>query len=133
VPRTISRSGAEGGLGDLRDAAVGVDAGIPQTPEMASLLRRIPPTRQHDGHHCVTVFDHLCVACHGFSVLLTGQVGDRRRSVLFDVGPYGDVWVDNAGRLGIDISLRPSPCWSASLSRPATSDSWAGVGRIRDG
>jgi len=105
VPRTISRSGAEGGLGDLRDAAVGVDAGIPQTPEMASLSRRIPPTRQHDGHHCVTVFDHLCVACHGFSVLLTGQVGNRRRSVLFDVGPYGDVWVDNAARLGIDISL----------------------------
>ncbi len=82
-----------------------IDAGIPQLPEVASLLGRIPPTRQHDGHDCIAVFDHLCVACHGLSVLLTGVVGDERHAVLFDVGPYGDVWVDNAERLGIDISI----------------------------
>ena len=50
------------------------------------------------------MFEHLCVACHGLSVLLTGRVGDERHSVLFDVGPYGDVWVDNAGRLGLDLA-----------------------------
>jgi len=81
-----------------------IDAGIPQLPEVVSLLRRIPPTRRHDGHDCIPVFDHLCVACHGLSVLLTGLVGNERHIVLFDVGPYGDVWVDNAERLGIDIS-----------------------------
>jgi len=81
-----------------------IDAGIPQLPEVVSLLRRIPPTRRHDGHDCIPVFDHLCVACHGLSVLLTGLVGNERHTVLFDVGPYGDVWVDNAERLGIDIS-----------------------------
>jgi 7,8-dihydropterin-6-yl-methyl-4-(beta-D-ribofuranosyl)aminobenzene 5'-phosphate synthase len=86
------------------DTLSSVDAGIPQRPEMASLLRRVPPARQHDGHDCVTVFDRLCVACHGFSVLLTGRVGEHRRSLLFDVGPYGDVWVDNAERLGVDLS-----------------------------
>lgn len=26
-----------------------IDAGIPQLPEVVSLLRRIPPTRRHDG------------------------------------------------------------------------------------
>lgn len=81
-----------------------IDAGIPQLPEVVSLLRRISPTRRHDGHDCIPVFDHLCVACHGLSVLLTGLVGNERHTVLFDVGPYGDVWVDNAERLGIDIS-----------------------------
>lgn len=81
-----------------------IDAGIPQLPEVASLLRRIPPSGRHDGHDCVTVFDHLCVACHGLSVLVTGRIGDERRTVLFDVGPYGDVWVDNTDRLGIDIA-----------------------------
>jgi len=81
-----------------------IDAGIPQLPEVVSLLRRIPPTRRHDGHDCIPVFDHLCVACHGLSVLLTGLVGNEHHTVLFDVGPYGDVWVDNAERLGIDIS-----------------------------
>ncbi|MGZ4761892.1 MAG: MBL fold metallo-hydrolase [Ilumatobacteraceae bacterium] len=82
-----------------------IDAGIPQLPEVVSLLKRIPPTRQLDGHDCIPVFDHLCVACHGLSVLLIGVAGTERHAVLFDVGPYGDVWVDNARRLGIDISI----------------------------
>jgi 7,8-dihydropterin-6-yl-methyl-4-(beta-D-ribofuranosyl)aminobenzene 5'-phosphate synthase len=72
---------------------------------MVSLLGRIPPARRHDGHDCIPVFDQLCVACHGLSVLVSGEVGNERHSVLFDAGPYGDVWVDNAARLGIDISL----------------------------
>lgn len=80
------------------------DPGIPRLPEVASLLGRVPPTRRHDGHDAIPVFDHLCVACHGLSVLLAGRVGDERHSVLFDVGPYGDVWVDNAGRLGLDLA-----------------------------
>lgn len=80
------------------------DPGIPRLPEVASLLGRVAPTRRHEGHDAVPVFGHLCVACHGLSVLLTGRVGDERHSVLFDVGPYGDVWVDNARRLGVDIS-----------------------------
>ena len=85
------------------DTLSSVDAGIPQVPEVVGLLGRIAPTRRA-GVDCVTVFDHLCVACHGLSILVTGQIGERSRSVLFDVGPYGDVWVDNVERLGIDIS-----------------------------
>ncbi len=81
-----------------------IDAGIPRLPEVVSLLGRLAPTRQHRGHDCTPVFHELCVACHGLSVLLIGRRGDERRSILFDVGPYGDVWVDNARRLGIDLA-----------------------------
>jgi 7,8-dihydropterin-6-yl-methyl-4-(beta-D-ribofuranosyl)aminobenzene 5'-phosphate synthase len=86
------------------DTLSSIDPGAPQRPEVASHLARRAPTRQHDGDDCVTVFDHLCVACHGLSVLVTGRIGDETRTILFDVGPYGDVWVDNARRLGVDLA-----------------------------
>ncbi|TFH13852.1 MAG: MBL fold metallo-hydrolase [Acidimicrobiales bacterium] len=86
------------------DTLSSVDVGVPQLPEVISHSVRRPPTRRHDGHDCVTVFDHLCVACHGFSVLVTGRIGGESRTVLFDVGPYGDVWLDNAERLGVDLA-----------------------------
>ncbi|MBG7606257.1 MAG: MBL fold metallo-hydrolase, partial [Actinobacteria bacterium] len=86
------------------DTLSSVDSGVAQLPEMASLLGRIPPTREHDGHPGICVFDQLCVACHGLSVLVTGRRGTETRTVLFDVGPYGDVWLDNAERLGIDLA-----------------------------
>lgn len=86
------------------DTLSSIDAGIPQLPEVAALVARIPATRHHDDHPGHQVFDHLCVACHGLSVLVTGRVGAATRTVLFDVGPYGDVWLDNAERLAIDLS-----------------------------
>lgn len=86
------------------DTLSSVDPGVPQLPEVANHLARRTPDRSHDGHDCVTVFDHLCVACHGFSVLATGRVDGEDRTVLFDVGPYGDVWLDNAERLGVDLA-----------------------------
>ena len=86
------------------DTLSSVDEGLPQLPEIASLLARIPPSRHHDGHDGVSVFDHLCVACHGLSVLVAGRSGDATHTMLFDVGPYGDVWLDNAERLGIEIA-----------------------------
>ena len=48
------------------DTLSSIARGVPQVPEIAYLLGRTPPTGQHDGHDCVVVFDHLCVACHGF-------------------------------------------------------------------
>jgi 7,8-dihydropterin-6-yl-methyl-4-(beta-D-ribofuranosyl)aminobenzene 5'-phosphate synthase len=59
---------------------------------------------QHDGHDCVVGFDQLCVACHGFSALAKARRGERTATVLFDVGPYSDVWLTNAERLSIDLS-----------------------------
>ena len=46
----------------------------------------------------------LCVACHGFSALVTGRRGPDTATVLFDVGPSADVWLGNAARLDIDLS-----------------------------
>jgi len=86
------------------DTLSSIDQGVDQIPEVVRLLERIPPSREHGGHAGICVFDHLCVACHGLSVLLQGRSGDRTRAVLFDVGPYGDVWLDNAERLGIDLA-----------------------------
>lgn len=86
------------------DTLSSVDAGVPQIPEIMHLAARTPASRHHEGHECKTVFDQLCCACHGLSVLITGRRGSERHSVLFDVGPYPDLWLDNAKRLGIDLS-----------------------------
>jgi len=86
------------------DTLSSVDEGVPQVAEVVGLLGRLPTSREYDGHPGKVVFDQLCCACHGFSVLATGRRGDRQHSVLFDVGPSASVWKDNADRLGIDFS-----------------------------
>jgi 7,8-dihydropterin-6-yl-methyl-4-(beta-D-ribofuranosyl)aminobenzene 5'-phosphate synthase len=87
------------------DTLSSVDEGVPQIPEMAHHLARVPATRTTpDGHSCHETYQHLCVACHGFSVLVTGRRGAERRTILFDVGPSASVWRDNAARLGIDLA-----------------------------
>jgi 7,8-dihydropterin-6-yl-methyl-4-(beta-D-ribofuranosyl)aminobenzene 5'-phosphate synthase len=67
-------------------------------------MGRVAPSGEHEGYPTVCVFDHLCVACHGLSVLVTAHLRAETRTVLFDVGPYPDVWLDNAERLDIDLS-----------------------------
>jgi 7,8-dihydropterin-6-yl-methyl-4-(beta-D-ribofuranosyl)aminobenzene 5'-phosphate synthase len=86
------------------DTLSSVDEGVPQIPEVAHLAARTPPSRKYKGHDCKAVFDQLCCACHGFSVLLTGRRGEQKHSMLFDVGPYPDLWLDNARRLAVNLS-----------------------------
>ena len=86
------------------DTLSSIDEGVPQIPEVIHLAARLPVNRKHDGHECKTVFDQLCCACHGLSVLISGRRGGQRRRLLFDVGPYPDLWLDNARRLAIDLS-----------------------------
>ena len=85
------------------DTLSSIGPGVPQLPEMAYLLGA-EPMGQHDGHNCVVTLDHLCVACHGFSALAEARAGDQVATVLFDVGPYGDVWLANAERLSVDLA-----------------------------
>jgi 7,8-dihydropterin-6-yl-methyl-4-(beta-D-ribofuranosyl)aminobenzene 5'-phosphate synthase len=62
------------------------------------------------------IFDQLCYACHGLSVLLTGRSGSGRPTVLFDVGPDGHLWLDNAAKLGVvpaDIDVVSLSNWHA--------------------
>ena len=87
------------------DTLSSIGDGVPQTPEVAQHLPRVPVSRTHEGRPGKVVFDRLCCAAHGFSVLVTGRRGDEARTVLFDVGPYADVWLGNARRLGIDLSV----------------------------
>ena len=86
------------------DTLSSVDEGVPQVPEVVHLAARTPASFKYEGHECKTVLDQLCCACHGLSVLATGRRGDERRSLLFDVGPYPEIWLDNARRLALDLS-----------------------------
>ncbi len=86
------------------DTLSSVDDGVPQIPEVAHLSARTPPSRIHEGHECKTVFDQLCCGCHGLSVLVTGRLNDIEHTVLFDVGPYPQYWLDNADRLNVDLA-----------------------------
>jgi 7,8-dihydropterin-6-yl-methyl-4-(beta-D-ribofuranosyl)aminobenzene 5'-phosphate synthase len=86
------------------DSLSSVGPGLPEIPEIAFLLGSTPPTGRHDGHDCITVFDQMCVACHGLSLLMVGRRGGETRTALFDAGPYGNVWVENARRLGVDLA-----------------------------
>ena len=86
------------------DTLSSIDHGIPQTPEGGVLATKLPIIETAEGHRCVTVFDQMCVACHGLSVLVTGRAGAVERTVLFDVGPYPQVWLDNAARHRIDLA-----------------------------
>ncbi len=81
-----------------------IDVDVPQHPEGLVLAGKLPITTTTEGHQCLTIFDQLCVACHGFSVLVTGRRGDTERTILFDVGPYPEVWLGNAERHRIDLS-----------------------------
>lgn len=75
-----------------------------QTPENVNLLDRLEPVFVVDGLAHTTVLDHMCCASHGFSVIATGRSNGESRTVLFDVGPYGDLWLANAVRLAIDLA-----------------------------
>jgi 7,8-dihydropterin-6-yl-methyl-4-(beta-D-ribofuranosyl)aminobenzene 5'-phosphate synthase len=86
------------------DTLSSISPGLPQLPELAYLLGSVAPMGEHDGHDCVVGFDQLCVACHGFSALATARRGDQTATVLFDVGPYAEVWLANAERLRIDLA-----------------------------
>lgn len=91
-------------IDNATDSLSSVSPGVPQRSELATVLATAAPSGQHDGHDCIAVFDRFCVACHGFSALATARQGQRTASVLFDVGPYGDVWLTNAERLSVDLS-----------------------------
>lgn len=86
------------------DTLSSVDPGVPQIPEVVHAAARMPPTRHFEGHECKEAFDQLCSACHGLSVLITGWRDGEKRVLLFDVGPYPDLWLENARRLGVDLS-----------------------------
>jgi 7,8-dihydropterin-6-yl-methyl-4-(beta-D-ribofuranosyl)aminobenzene 5'-phosphate synthase len=103
VPRLLDDLTITIVVDNTTDTLSSIEAGVPELPEMAYLLGR-PAAGEYDGHACVVTLDQLCVACHGFSALATATAGEQTTTVLFDVGPYGDVWLDNAAKLRIDLT-----------------------------
>ena len=94
------------------DTVSSVDKGVPQLPELGRLVARVPHLAPKDGHDCVEPWGHLCLACHGFSALVTGRRGSEERSVLFDVGPSAEVWLENARRLAVRLASIEAVCLS---------------------
>jgi len=103
VPRDLDELVVTIVADNATDTLSSVTPGLPQVPELVGLLSA-PPIGTLDGHEMMLVLDRLCVASHGFSAVATARRGDRTSTVLFDVGPYGDVWLANAARLGIDLA-----------------------------
>ena len=104
------------------DTLSSVDKGVPQLPELGRLVARVPHLAPKDGHDCVEPWGHLCLACHGFSALVTGRRGSEERSVLFDVGPPPrSGW---RTRDGSASGSRPSkPCASRTGTRTTAAGS----------
>ena len=86
------------------DILSSVDPGVPKLSEVTHLLERAPIALTHGRHHGQVVFDQLCWACHGLSVLVTASGSGETRSALFDVGPDGELWLSNAERLGVGLA-----------------------------
>jgi 7,8-dihydropterin-6-yl-methyl-4-(beta-D-ribofuranosyl)aminobenzene 5'-phosphate synthase len=85
------------------DTLSSVQEGVPQVPELAQLAARTAPV-SCCGHECQLLFDRLCGACHGLSLLLTGRHKGVQHRMLFDAGPDGELWLANARRLAVDLS-----------------------------
>jgi len=86
------------------DVLSSVDRGIPQRTETARLLRHSTPRVLPGGERCFETFHELCCACHGFSALVTARSGSEARTVLFDTGPFPEVWLRNAKNLRVDLA-----------------------------
>jgi 7,8-dihydropterin-6-yl-methyl-4-(beta-D-ribofuranosyl)aminobenzene 5'-phosphate synthase len=86
------------------DSLSSVDDGVPQLSEAAHMLPQRPVVRTFEGHDCKVLLDQSCCACHGFSVLVTGRRGEEEHAMLYDVGPYADVWLANARRLKLNLA-----------------------------
>jgi len=76
------------------------------------LVARLPHRAPIDSHDSIEPWGNLCLACHGFSALVTGRRGSEEHSVLVDVGPSADVWLDNARRLGVRLASIEAECLS---------------------
>jgi 7,8-dihydropterin-6-yl-methyl-4-(beta-D-ribofuranosyl)aminobenzene 5'-phosphate synthase len=64
------------------DTLSSVDKGVPQLPELGGLVAPVPHRAPIDDHDCVEPWGHLCLACHGFSALVTARRGsDYLRNV----------------------------------------------------
>ena len=48
--------------------------------------------------------ENICCAHHGLSLLITAHIGGEKRTLLFDAGPDGPIFLRNVRILGVDFS-----------------------------
>jgi 7,8-dihydropterin-6-yl-methyl-4-(beta-D-ribofuranosyl)aminobenzene 5'-phosphate synthase len=48
--------------------------------------------------------ENICCAHHGLSLLISAYIGDVKRTLLFDAGPDGPIFLRNVKILGVDFS-----------------------------
>jgi len=82
------------------DALSSASVAVPRSNEASRLL----VAAAEDGRDGAATFPAFARACHGLSVLLTGRRRGLSHTVLFNVGPDGALWLDNARRLGVDLA-----------------------------
>ena len=92
TPVTLDAAEAYVLVDNVSDGISTVPDGV--TSEVPNLLKAGAETWSGEG---------LCCACWGLSLVLTGRVGDRAHTLLFDAGPAGYAIDGNAPRLGIDM------------------------------
>jgi 7,8-dihydropterin-6-yl-methyl-4-(beta-D-ribofuranosyl)aminobenzene 5'-phosphate synthase len=97
---------------DESETLSSVDKSVPDLPELGRLVARVPHRAPKDGHDCVEPWGHLCLACHGFSALVTGRRGSEERSVLLTSDPRPEVWLENARRLDVRLAPIEAVCLS---------------------
>jgi 7,8-dihydropterin-6-yl-methyl-4-(beta-D-ribofuranosyl)aminobenzene 5'-phosphate synthase len=100
IPTVLDELGLLVVIDNETDILSSVPAAIPRSSEVVHLLGHTA----EDTAGGTVVFDKLCYGCHGLSVLLTGRSGSCRHTVLFDVGPDGHLWLDNAAKLGVVLA-----------------------------
>ncbi len=64
-------------------------------PEWSGLLTR--------GRLSMISGQNICCAHHGLSLLLVAHLGGEKRTLLFDAGPEGAIFLRNANILGVDF------------------------------
>jgi 7,8-dihydropterin-6-yl-methyl-4-(beta-D-ribofuranosyl)aminobenzene 5'-phosphate synthase len=69
---------------------------MPSHPESAS--------PELDELTITIVVDNATDTLSSIAPVATARLGERTATVLFDVGPYGDVWLNNAERLAVDLA-----------------------------
>ncbi len=114
APTVLDELGLLVVLDNQTDILSSVPAAVPRSSEVVHLLRDTP--EEIAGRH--VVFDKLCYACHGLSVLLTGRSGSRRHKVLFDTALWSKCqWDRNTNSMS--ASTTPSLATLSSQRFPS--------------
>ncbi|CAG8450634.1 5391_t:CDS:2 [Acaulospora colombiana] len=74
------------------------------------------------GHKEELDISEFCCAAHGFSILLARTLDGESHTILFDAGPYGKIFTENARKLDIDYEEIEAVVYHSGGLTSATSE-----------